>query len=372
MRTAGILLCAGSSARMGQDKLSMSFGGKTPIQLSFEALVQAGVDEVIFAVSESSRAAVQQLCDSVECPTRLVLGGDTRQQSVLHALREVSADIAAIHDAARCLVTPQIIKDCLLSVVRFGSGVAAIPLRDTLRREGDPAPIPRDRLWQMQTPQCFYTKDILSAYLAAETENFHATDDCSLFERYNGAARFVEASVINQKLTSPNDRQFFERVLSPVRIGYGEDTHRLIPDRKLILGGVEIPFELGLLGHSDADVLTHAIIDALLGAAAMRDIGFHFPDTAAQYEGVCSLTLLKKTCEVLESDGYSISNIDSVILAQRPRLCEHIPKMAATLADTLRLPLSAVSVKATTPEGLGPEGRLESISAKCVALIKKG
>ncbi|PKM76697.1 MAG: 2-C-methyl-D-erythritol 2,4-cyclodiphosphate synthase [Firmicutes bacterium HGW-Firmicutes-15] len=155
-----------------------------------------------------------------------------------------------------------------------------------------------------------------------------------------------------------------------MRIGTGYDVHRLVEGRKMVLGGVEIPFEKGLLGHSDADVLLHAICDALLGAAALGDIGQHFPDTASEYKNIDSLILLCKVGQLLQEQGFLIVNIDSTIVAERPKLASYIPAMAANIAETLGIGMNQVGVKATTTEGLGFEGRGEGISAQAVALIE--
>ena len=154
-----------------------------------------------------------------------------------------------------------------------------------------------------------------------------------------------------------------------MRIGQGYDVHKLVEGRKLILGGVEIPYEKGLLGHSDADVLVHAVMDALLGAAALGDIGQHFPDTDPEYEGISSIELLKKVGELLEEKGYVVENIDATIIAQRPKLLNYRPKMAENIAAALHLDVSRVSVKATTEEGLGFTGKGEGISSQAICLL---
>jgi 2-C-methyl-D-erythritol 2,4-cyclodiphosphate synthase len=154
-----------------------------------------------------------------------------------------------------------------------------------------------------------------------------------------------------------------------MRVGIGYDLHRLVPNRKLILGGVEIPHTLGLLGHSDADVLTHAIIDAMLGAAALGDIGSHFPDTDPAYEGINSLILLQKAKAKVENLGYRVQNVDSTIIAQRPKLAPLIPEMRGRLAETLNLSLDKVNVKATTSEGIGVVGREEAIAVQAIACL---
>ena len=154
-----------------------------------------------------------------------------------------------------------------------------------------------------------------------------------------------------------------------MRIGQGYDVHKLVEGRKLILGGVEIPYEKGLLGHSDADVLVHAVMDALLGAAALGDIGQHFPDTDPRYEGISSIELLKKVGELLEEKGYVVENIDATIIAQRPKLLNYRPKMAENIAEALHLDTGRVSVKATTEEGLGFTGSGEGIASQAITLL---
>lgn len=156
-----------------------------------------------------------------------------------------------------------------------------------------------------------------------------------------------------------------------MRVGLGYDVHRLVPDRALILGGVEIPYEKGLLGHSDADVLLHAIMDAMLGAAAMGDIGKHFPDTDPKYEGASSLELLKRVGELLEEELYVVENIDATIIAQKPKMAPHIPKMRENIAKTLGLELDQINIKATTEEGLGFTGSGEGISSQAICSLEK-
>ncbi|MBC7764927.1 MAG: 2-C-methyl-D-erythritol 2,4-cyclodiphosphate synthase [Hyphomonadaceae bacterium] len=155
-----------------------------------------------------------------------------------------------------------------------------------------------------------------------------------------------------------------------MRIGHGFDVHKLVENRKLILGGVEIPYEKGLLGHSDADVLIHAIMDALLGAVALGDIGKHFPDTDDQYKGISSIKLLTHVQTLLESNGYKIGNIDATIIAQQPKLAPYIPKMCENIAKVLNIPIDAINVKATTTEGLGFTGTGEGIAAHAVCIVK--
>ena len=158
---------------------------------------------------------------------------------------------------------------------------------------------------------------------------------------------------------------------NPYRVGHGYDVHRLVPDRALILGGVRVPYEKGLLGHSDADVLLHAIMDALLGAAALGDIGRHFPDSDDRYLGADSLGLTKEVCAILKKNGYAVSNVDATVLAQKPKLAPYIGQMRKNIAEALGTDIDAISVKATTEEGLGFTGALEGIAAHAVCMIEK-
>lgn len=371
--TAAVLLAAGSSRRMGMDKLQLCFGGKTPIEHSFAALAAAGVNRICIAVSDATKAQADEIAKAANIPVTVVKGGSTRGESVYNALRALNgADIVVIHDAARCLVTPALIRESIISAMRFGSGIAALPARDTVWRRGDSVPLKREELLLAQTPQTFCYGLIMQAYHNAFNSKAlgEATDDCVLFIQNGNTPHFIEGNIMNQKFTRPEDMPLFAAQLGAYRTGMGEDTHRLITGRRLVLGGVDIPFEMGLLGHSDADALAHAIADALLGAAALGDIGGHFPDTDPKYKDADSLKLLETTAMRVREKGYEIINIDATITAQKPKLMPYIPGMRLKLAEALGMDISAVSVKATTPEGLGPEGNMECITVRAVCTVR--
>lgn len=370
MRVVGILLCAGTSQRMGFDKLTAPLCGRSAVERSMDALVRGGADALVCAVSAATRAFVEALPCPV--PRRVVPGGDARQASVRAAL-EVAAEwaggepsIALIHDAARCLVTPALVRACAESAASFGSGVAAVPIADTVLRQGEGAAavVPRDALWRMQTPQAFLLADILAAYRAADAP---ATDDMTLFLRAGHTPRLVPGSEDNFKLTTPEDWARARRFLS--RYGTGFDTHRLVEGRRLVLGGVKIPFERGLLGHSDADALLHAIMDALLGAAALPDIGHLFPDTDPAYRGADSLALLRTVVARLAQERLRPQTIDATIIAQRPKLAPHLPAMRRNIAAACGIDPACVGLKATTTEGMNDEGRGLCISAQAIASL---
>ncbi|MBQ7454905.1 MAG: 2-C-methyl-D-erythritol 2,4-cyclodiphosphate synthase, partial [Clostridia bacterium] len=225
----------------------------------------------------------------------------------------------------------------------------------------------RSVLRAVQTPQGF-SRALLERAHREITDR--CTDDAALVSRLGVPVRLVSGSPRNIKLTAKEDLAMAEFYLGGrLRVGHGYDAHRLVEGRKLILGGVDIPYEKGLLGHSDADVLLHAIMDALLGAAALGDIGKHFPPSDASYKDISSVQLLEKTAALLTEAGFSVQNVDATVVAQRPKLAPYLTQMRQNIADALKIDVSAISVKATTTEGMGFEGRGEGISAHAVALV---
>ena len=365
MQAAGdvyaVLLAAGAGTRMGENKLALAFGGKTPLRLCYEAFLRSECPPIKFAVAVSAQTRAEAEALAAEDPRVIVSeGGAARGASVLGALRAlraqgVKAGVVVIHDAARCLVPPGVISAAVRGAQTDGCGVAAIPMRDTVRDAAGTA-LPREGLLLMQTPQAFDFARILAAYEAAEAQGLCATDDCAVYMAAGHAPRFTEGSILNQKLTYREDLPFFRAACgeSLPRVGFGEDTHALVP---------------GLLGHSDADVLTHAVIDALLGAAALGDIGVHFPDTDARYRGISSLALLRETAALLRAWGFLPGNVDATVVAQRPKLAPHIQAMRENLALCLGVDISRVSVKATTSEKMNDEGAEKCMSARAVCTI---
>lgn len=375
-----ILVAAGSSGRMGFPKLTARLpGGETALSLSVRGLIQGGVDAIVFVVSEDTKDAAQIAAETLPIPCTFVPGGETRQESVRFGLAAAAAfapEIAVIHDAARCMCTPALVRDCILSARKTGSGIAAVPARDTVLLkgpEGEIGTLPRDRLICTQTPQVFRYRDILAAHAKAAGEEYAATDDCSIYAKAGFTPTFVTGSDENFKLTTPAD---FARLSAMVgsavpAVGIGEDVHRLVEGRPLILGGVTIPYEKGLLGHSDADALAHAVMDAILGAAGLRDIGQLFPDTDPAYGGANSMALLHRAMEQVRAAGFSVINVDATIVAQAPKMAPHIPAMRENLSTAMGISPAQVNVKATTTEGLGPEGEGKCIRATAAALLRK-
>lgn len=382
---------AGQGKRMGagKNKILLSLSGKPVLLRTLELFSQMPeVEELIVVAGAKDMALIKKILQ--DCPfapmVHLAPGGRERQQSVYNGLKLVSprANIVLVHDAARPLVKPDIVRAVIREAEKSGAAIAAVPVKDTIKSvdaEGRVISTPdRSKLWAVQTPQGFQKKLLISAYQKAEQDGFLGTDDASLVEHSGHSVTVVRSDYENIKLTTPEDMQAAETFLGEraaeerklmTRFGMGYDVHRLVPDRKLILGGVTIPFEKGLLGHSDADVLLHAVSDALLGAAGLGDIGRHFPDTDPRYEGADSLMLLADVREKLEKKGYVVGNVDATIVAQRPKLQQYIPSMQEHIARTLKIDADQVNVKATTEEKLGFTGSGEGISAYAVAGIEQ-
>ncbi len=379
-----ILLAGGSGTRMklGINKAYLRLNGISVLARSAEAF-RSFADQMIVVTRTgeipSAEAEISPL--QLPFPVRFTEGGCTRQESVFHGLellREDPDDIVLIHDAARCMVDHETIQRVLDSVAEFRSGVASVPVKDTIKTCSAELlaeeTLPRDSLRAMQTPQGFLIKDLLFAMEQAVHDGFLGTDDASLLEYCGMPVHLTEGNEANIKLTTREDLNMLkatlhESVFPSFRVGHGYDVHRLVEGRPLILCGIEVPWEYGLLGHSDADVALHALMDALLGAAGLGDIGRHFPDTDPQYKGISSMKLLQMVMDLLEARHLRPANVDITIVAQKPRLAPYIREMAASVAQALSLPESRVNVKATTTEHLRFEGRMEGISSQAVCLL---
>ena len=381
---SAVLVAAGSSTRMGFDKLSFDLGGETVLHRSIRAFDQCPQIGEIVLVAGKNRAFVEQQVVGCTKPVQIVAGGATRAESAKNGVLAAHGELVAVHDAARPFVSPAVIAAVLEAAARCGAAAPAVPVKDTIKQAvpGDGKTVPeaclvrstpdRSTLYAVQTPQCFDRTQYLAALQELDAEKARlVTDDCSLFELTGRPVQLTQGDYANLKITTREDLpRPVQKEEMRMRIGHGYDVHRLVEGRKLILGGVEIPFEKGLLGHSDADVLVHAVMDAVLGAAALGDIGQHFPDNDPAYAGADSLELARHVARILSEHDYRVENIDATILCQRPKLAPHIPTMRANLAAAFGLPVDAVSVKATTEEHLGFTGEGLGIAAHAVALIE--
>lgn len=384
--TYAIILAGGSGTRMGTDvnKVLLPLLGVPALVRSARAFVGL-CGGILLVVRPQDETAVRHMMDSHGVPVyKYALSGADRQASVqngLHALPE-DCDIVLVHDGARALVTQDIIRRVIASVQAHGSGVAAVPVIDTLKEADSENRITRslDRscLRAMQTPQGFKKALLLRAHANAERLNHRGTDEAELVSLLNEPVHLTLGARENIKLTTPEDLLMADAFLSqrgeglpPFRVGQGYDVHRLVSGRKLILCGVEVPHEMGLLGHSDADVALHALTDAMLGAAGLYDIGRHFPDTDAKYLDASSMALMAKAVEMLLQAGWRVVNADVTIIAQRPKLLPYMEAMRMNVAGVLGLPPEYINIKATTTERLGFEGEEKGISATAVCLIQR-
>jgi len=322
---------------------------------------------------------------------QLFEGGRERVDSVLNGLDSLLGiakpdDWVWVHDAARPCLSHQEIDDMISALAFVDDGVVlAVPVHDTVKRANKNAQInqtvDRQGLWRAMTPQVFRFTQLKAALERSLDDQVCVTDESSAIEYCGGRPVLISGSDKNIKVTHPKDlgsvaktmaENAGERSMSDLRIGTGFDVHAFGEGSEIILGGVTIPHNQGLIAHSDGDVLLHAIIDALLGALALGDIGKHFPDTDEEWKGADSRKLLRAVVSLIKQKGYRLGNLDSTIMAQVPKMSPHIDAMSDKLAQDLEVDVSDVSVKATTTERLGFTGRKEGIACQASVLLVKG
>jgi 2-C-methyl-D-erythritol 4-phosphate cytidylyltransferase/2-C-methyl-D-erythritol 2,4-cyclodiphosphate synthase len=346
------------------------------------------IDRIVVVVAPEWIDQTHALFDSYEingANLALVAGGSRRQDSVQAGLKALDDDtaIVLVHDGARPLVSREIIERCYLAALHYGAGIAAVPVKDTLKRGDDTgrvtATIDRTCLWQAQTPQAVRKELLVKAF--RHNGDADVTDESSLLEKAAIPVSLVEGAETNIKITRPEDLLLAEKILQrdlqpklrklqKLRIGHGYDAHRFAENRKLVLGGITVPHSHGLAGHSDADVLTHALCDALLGGLGLGDIGRHFPDSDERFAGVYSISLLEHVVALAHEHGYGITNADITLVCQSPRLAPYLDKMRDLLARTCKIDPGALNIKATTTEKMGFTGRKEGISCHAVVLLQ--
>jgi 2-C-methyl-D-erythritol 4-phosphate cytidylyltransferase / 2-C-methyl-D-erythritol 2,4-cyclodiphosphate synthase len=382
-----VIPAAGVGSRVGgaAPKQYLPLDGRPMILHTIDALVRIEkVSHIYVLLSPEDDHWDQISGDSPKRVTVIRCGGETRAATVRNGLVAIAdktneSDWILVHDAARPCIEPRSV-EAMMDVLRDDpvGGLRALPIPDTVKRgENDQVveTIPRDNLWLAQTPQMFRYGLLCNALSRASDESY--TDEAQAVEALGLSPRLVAGNSSNFKVTFPEDIAIAEAILgdrrrtkeATLRVGQGFDVHAFAEGRKLIIGGVEIPYERGLLGHSDADVLLHAICDALLGAAALGDIGKHFPDTDPRYKGADSRVLLRHVAALIRERGFKVHNVDATIIAQAPRMASHIPSMAANIAADLEVAVDSVNVKATTTEKLGFTGRGEGIAAQAICLL---
>jgi 2-C-methyl-D-erythritol 4-phosphate cytidylyltransferase / 2-C-methyl-D-erythritol 2,4-cyclodiphosphate synthase len=395
VHVTAIVAAGGRGERLGaaQPKQMLVIGGRSILERSVQLLVaHPAVDEVVVALPPGLAAQPPAWLTRAAKTVKVVSGGPRRQDSVANAFAAISdaTDIVVIHDAARPFASASLVSRTIDAAVETGAALAALPARDTVKRaeyvDGPAAAgpdvaghyvletLPRDTVHLAQTPQAF-RREVLAAALAfGAGEAMEATDEATLAERAGHRVRLVEGEATNLKITTQDDLAIAEALARPAgqaagRAGVGYDIHRLVEGRPLILGGVTIPFERGLIGHSDADALCHAITEAILGAAAAGDIGRHFPDSDPQWKGASSLDLLRRAAAVVGECGLRVENVDASILAERPKLAPFVDRMRANLAAALGVDVGRVSVKGKSNEGVGEIGRGEAIAVHATAFL---
>jgi 2-C-methyl-D-erythritol 4-phosphate cytidylyltransferase/2-C-methyl-D-erythritol 2,4-cyclodiphosphate synthase len=404
--TVGVVVpAAGRGSRFGspENKVWSSVAGRTVLEWTlstFQAHPEVDVIVVVGAAEEVER--LQEATSSFGKVTAVVAGGASRQESVGNGLVALPAgcDVVLVHDAARPAVSRELISRVIEGAVENGAAVPGLRISDTVKRvsgEGLIAEtVPREELRTVQTPQGARLADLRAAYEKLGPAVAQATDEAGVLEAAGFTVRMVEGDPANLKVTHPGD---LERVAASLqrsngvmeygstgetayhshtptlphsRTGFGYDVHAFAEGRPLWLGGVHIPHARGLAGHSDADVLLHAVCDALLGAAAMGDIGVLFPDTDAAHKDRPSIEFLQEVTRRLAAAGWQIVNVDVALLAEEPRIGPYRPQMTAVIADGLHIAPTHVNIKATTSEGLGFVGRREGIACWAVATLTRG
>ena len=371
---SAVIVAGGTGSRMGRPKQVLPLGGKPVVVhsiLAFKAC--ACVKEVIVVTPQENRAVISQFVRDVI----FVDPGDTRLASVQNGVARVSplADVVAVHDGARPLVDPESIMDALQVAFEEGASVLAVPVKDTIKEGAGGVVVrtlERAKLWAAQTPQC-YKREILKEALAKYGAQKDATDESQLVEKLGVAVQLVPSDYTNFKITTPEDLLFAETLMnenSYTRTGFGFDLHRLGPDRKFMVGGVTIPHDKGFIGHSDGDLVLHALCDALLGALCAGEIGLLFPPTDPTIKGIDSKKIAKKVVEIVRAHNGEIVHVDATLITQEPKIKPHYEAVRKSLAEIFEIPLQNVSFKSKSHEHVGEIGRGEAAMCHAVATVK--
>jgi 2-C-methyl-D-erythritol 4-phosphate cytidylyltransferase/2-C-methyl-D-erythritol 2,4-cyclodiphosphate synthase len=399
MHVTAVIAAGGRGVRFGSGLLKQlqRVGGRTILDRSVQAFAtHPAIAEVIVAVPpELVVNPPLETANQRAIPVRVVAGGARRQDSVANAVHGAAAasDIIVVHDAARPFVSADLISRTIDAAFAHGAALAATPSRDTVKRvERADGPthhvvetLPRDLIYLAQTPQAF-RRAVLERALGAAAAGVDVTDEASLIERLGEHVEIVEGEASNIKITTPEDLVLAEAIAANAteregfsrekpartgRAGTGYDLHRLVVGRPLILGGITIPAERGALGHSDSDVVCHAITDAILGAARLGDIGRHFPDTDPAWKGASSLDLLARATAMVAGAGFEVGNVDVTIVLESPKIKPYIEAMQTAVARAIGIDPDRVSVKGKTNEGVDAVGRGEAIAAHAIALLRR-
>lgn len=379
---------AGRGLRFGssENKIWADIAGETVLYRTLTCLQEhPEIDVIVLAGSSADIVRLREVSKEFSKIHAVVQGGATRAESVLQAIIALPSDCDTIlvHDAARPFPSKTLISRIIASVREFGSGIPALAVSDTIKRcdlnNRIQETVPREGLYRVQTPQGVRRSDVLMAYKQLGETVSTMTDEAAILENAGFPVYIVEGDADNIKVTMPTDLEYLEHKLSlteigkmkfpNIRTGFGYDVHQFAEGRELWLGGVKIPHTRGLLGHSDADVLLHAVCDALLGAAALGDIGVLFPDTDEKHKDRASIEFIREVQSRLAEAGWQISNIDIALLAEEPRVMPYRSEICKVIADGLQIDQDQVNLKATTAEKMGFVGRKEGIACWAVATI---
>jgi 2-C-methyl-D-erythritol 4-phosphate cytidylyltransferase / 2-C-methyl-D-erythritol 2,4-cyclodiphosphate synthase len=395
MHVTAIIAAGGRGQRFGgaRPKQLLALDSRTLLEWSVDAfLAHPSIDEVVVSLPADIAQDPPPYLRSASKPLRIVAGGARRQDSVSNAFAAAAAasDLFLIHDAARPFVSADLIDRTIAAAAAHGAAIAAIAASDTVKRVRPWAARPwsaapagldhvvqetldRETIFLAQTPQGF-RRDVLAAAVALGQSGVEATDEAALAERAGHAVHVVAGDANNIKITTAEDLDAARRKMRPARTGragLGYDLHRLVSGRPLILGGVTIPSPRGAMGYSDADVVCHAVTDAILGAAALGDIGRHFPDSDPRWKDARSLDLLRQTVTMATDSGFEVGNVDVTVMLESPKLRDHIDQIRQSLAGVLGIDADRISVKAKTNEGVDAIGRGEAIAAQAIALLRR-
>jgi 2-C-methyl-D-erythritol 4-phosphate cytidylyltransferase/2-C-methyl-D-erythritol 2,4-cyclodiphosphate synthase len=388
MFVSAIVAAGGRGHRFGGDipKQLLALGDRSILECTVGLFVDhPDIVEVVVALPAELASDPPPYLRATSKPLCVVAGGARRQDSVARAFQAVSADaeVIVIHDAARPFASPGLVSRTIAAAAESGAAVAAVQSRDTVKRSsGGIVPlvretIARESIYLAQTPQAF-TRHVLHDAIALNEDGSDATDEASLAERAGHRVRLVEGEWTNIKITTPDDllmadvlsRRQSVRPARTGRAGAGYDLHRLVEGRPLVIGGITIPSDRGALGHSDADVVCHAVTDAILGALALGDIGRHFPDSDARWKDASSVDLLRRAVDLVHGAGYEVGNVDVTVILERPKIRDHVDSMRGALAGVLGVGMDRVSIKGKTNEGVDAIGRGEAIAAHAIALLR--
>ncbi len=374
-KNVALIVAAGSGQRAAQGiaKQYVSVKGRPMIVHSALSFAQhPSIDALYVVIGEGQKEQAQQALAAIDYDA-LIIGGNTRQESVLNGLKFISQDVSIqnilIHDAARPHLPHAIIDTLLLALADHKGAIPILPVTDSMIKTKDhmmEQALNRDSLGRVQTPQAFHFQDILAAHRDAGNNDY--SDDAQIMHAAGHAIAAVNGSPILNKYTFAED---FMTNKPNFRIGSGYDVHRFGVGEELWLGGVKIDYHMGLVGHSDADVVLHALTDALLGALALGDIGDHFPPSDPQWKGASSDIFLKHACNLVHKEGYEIANADVTIICEAPKIGPHREKIRDSIADIMNVDTQQISLKATTTEKLGFTGRGEGMAVQAQILIEK-